>query len=118
METFKVVRPEHLNHQGNLFGGDILRWVDEYAWIAATRDFPGMRFVTIGIDSASFRKPAPLGALLRFQMVHEHTGRTSLRYEALVYAMPEGSSEEHLIFSTKVTFVRVDENGNKIPLNV
>lgn len=117
METFKVVRPEHLNHQGNLFGGDILRWVDEFAWIAATREFPGMRFVTVGIDRAEFRNPAPLGAVLRFNMALDHQGRTSLRYNAQVHAMPEGEQQEKLIFSTTVTFVRVDSEGNKVPLD-
>ncbi|HSO80381.1 MAG TPA: hotdog domain-containing protein, partial [Chromatiaceae bacterium] len=35
MESYKVVRPEHLNHFGHLFGGCLLKWVDEIAWIAA-----------------------------------------------------------------------------------
>ena len=36
MESYKVVRPEHLNHFGHLFGGCLLKWVDEIAWIAAS----------------------------------------------------------------------------------
>ena len=39
MDTFTLVRTGHLNHQGNLFGGQLLKWVDEYAWFAATRDY-------------------------------------------------------------------------------
>jgi competence protein ComEC len=37
MESYTVVRPEHLNHYGHLFGGCLLKWVDEIAWIAASR---------------------------------------------------------------------------------
>ena len=52
----KLVIPEHLNHYGYLFGGYLLHWVDEYAYITANLDFPGHRFVTIGLDKIVFRK--------------------------------------------------------------
>jgi len=38
MESYKLVLPEHLNHYGYLFGGNMLKWVDEISWIAASRD--------------------------------------------------------------------------------
>jgi acyl-CoA hydrolase len=40
MQTFTTVRPEHLNYHGFLFGGQLLLWVDEFAWMAAARDNP------------------------------------------------------------------------------
>jgi len=56
MINHKLVLPEHLNHYGYLFGGYLLHWVDEYAYITANLDFPGHRFVTIGLDKVVFRK--------------------------------------------------------------
>ena len=41
MENRRLVLPEHLNHFGFLFGGQLLRWVDGTAWIAASLDYPG-----------------------------------------------------------------------------
>ena len=66
MESYKVVRPEHLNHFGYLFGGFLLKWVDEIAWIAASRDHPGCSFVTVTMDRVEFRRGVRQGAVLRF----------------------------------------------------
>src|SRR5574344_538715 len=46
MQFNTLVRSEHLNHNGKLFGGYMLLWVDEYAYIAAITEYPGARFVT------------------------------------------------------------------------
>ena len=56
MENHKLVLPEHLNHYGYLFGGYLLKWVDEYAWIAASLDYPDCNFVTVALDKVEFKK--------------------------------------------------------------
>ncbi len=66
MENHKLVLPEHLNQFGYLFGGDLLKWVDEYAWIAASLDYPGCNFVTIGLDKVEFRRTVKKGTILKF----------------------------------------------------
>ena len=33
MTSYKLVRPGDLNHYGFLFGGKMLMWVDEVAWM-------------------------------------------------------------------------------------
>ena len=38
MQNHQVVRTAHLNHQGSLFGGQLLQWVDECAYMAAKKD--------------------------------------------------------------------------------
>ncbi|MEI7902842.1 MAG: acyl-CoA thioesterase, partial [bacterium] len=43
MISYKLVMPEHMNHYGLLFGGNLLKWVDETAWMAASLDYPGSR---------------------------------------------------------------------------
>ena len=55
MNNYAIVRQEHLNHYGFLFGGALLQWVDEYAWLVASLDFPGCPLVTVGMDQISFR---------------------------------------------------------------
>ena len=45
MENHRLVLPEHLNHYGFLFGGHLLKWVDEFAYIAATIEYPNFTFV-------------------------------------------------------------------------
>jgi acyl-CoA hydrolase len=116
MESYKVVRPEHLNHYGYLFGGFLLKWVDEISWIAASRDHPGCSFVTVGMDRVEFRKSVRQGAVLRFEAVQTRQGRTSVQYEVNVYADDLDTGAEEPIFSTHVSFVCLDPQGRKASL--
>ncbi len=116
MESYTVVRPEHLNQYGHLFGGCLLKWVDEIAWIAASRDNPGCRFVTVGMDRVEFHRGVSLGSVLRFVCHESKRGRTSVTYEVQVYADDLASGREEPIFSTHISFVCLDEQGHKTPL--
>jgi acyl-CoA hydrolase len=113
MENYRLVLPEHLNHYGYLFGGHLLLWVDEISWVAASLDFPGCRFVTIGMDRVEFRKPVHGGAILRFDVRQERIGRTSVQYTVTVFADDIDTGAEESVFSTHVTFVCLDNQGRK-----
>jgi acyl-CoA hydrolase len=54
MNHYAIVRQEHLNHYGFLFDRALLQWVDEYAWLVTSLDFPGCPLVTVGMDKISF----------------------------------------------------------------
>jgi len=113
METFTLVRPEHLNHHGYLFGGQLLKWVDEFAWLVAARDYPNEMLVTRAMDSIEFKTKVQNGSILRFQILPQRKGSTSITYSVNVYAdAPRESKEEH-VFSTNVTFVSIDGKGHK-----
>ena len=116
MENHKLVLPEHLNHYGYLFGGMLLQWVDEYAWIAATLEHPGCRFVTVAMDRVEFRKSVRQGSILRFQIRQSNLGKTSVEYEVVVFADDPDSGVEETIFTNHVTFVRLDPDGRKRPI--
>ena len=116
MDTFTLVRPEHLNHHGFLFGGQLLKWVDELAWLAASRDFPGIKFVTIGMEQVHFRHPVVNGSILRFHIQQHQQSTTSTTYAVDVFADAPGASNEIHVFENLVTFVSVDEQGHKQPL--
>lgn len=116
MENHKLVLPEHLNQFGYLFGGNLLKWVDEYAWIAASLDYPGCQFVTIGLDHVEFRKSVKGGSILKFIIEKSKTGRTSVQYAVKVYRGNSISHKDDVTFSTTVAFVRIDDEGRKIPL--
>lgn len=116
MENHKLVLPEHLNQYGYLFGGNLLKWVDEYAWIAASLEYPGCTFVTIGMDKVEFRKSVTEGTILKFLVEKTSKGTTSVQYLVKVFRGESTDSEKNVIFSTHVTFVRIDEEGRKLPL--
>jgi acyl-CoA hydrolase len=116
MNTYTIVRMEHLNHHGNLFGGQMLKWVDENAWLVAAKEYPGCMLVTRAMDDISFRHPVPVGSILRFDARETRHGRTSLSYSVDVWSDEPGATEEKLVFSTSVTFACVDCEGNKAPI--
>lgn len=114
MENHKLVLPAHLNHYGYLFGGDLLKWVDEYAWIAASLEYPGINFVTIAMDKVEFRRSVQVGTILKFVVDRMRVGKTSVQYNVKVF---RGEIDEgNRIFSTNVTFVSINEHGRKVNL--
>lgn len=113
MESYKLVLPGHLNHYGYLFGGYLLQWVDEISWLAASTEYPGCNFVTVGMDKVAFRESIRNGSILRFDVTKAEEGRTSVQYDVNVYCDNTDLGEERYIFSTVVTFVCLDNCGNK-----
>lgn len=113
MDNFALVRPEHLNHHGYLFGGVLLKWVDEFAWLVAARDFTGSSLVTVAMDAIVFHKRVVNGSILRFCILPLHLGTTSVRYSVDIYADAPGASTEEHVFSTTITFVNLDGEGVK-----
>lgn len=113
MENYKRVLPEDLNHYGFLFGGNLLKWVDEYAGIAVSLDYPGCNFVTVGLDKVEFKKSVREGTILKFVVLKEKEGNTSVRYRVNVCRGDSRRCEEELIFTTLMTFVHIDEEGRK-----
>jgi acyl-CoA hydrolase len=116
MNHRKLVQPEFMNEQGALFGGYLLKWLDEYAYITASIEYPGNRFVTIGLDKVEFRHPIALGEILRFSVTQYRKGNTSVEYLVEVYGEKKSVAPDETLFTTKITFVNLGENGTKTPI--
>jgi acyl-CoA hydrolase len=103
--------PGDLNHYGSLFGGRMLAWVDEAAWIAASTEFPHCQFVTIAMDKVEFRQGAGDGTILKINCTLAKKGNSSVTYQVVVTDAKHTS--EIPVFQTKVTFVSVNDQGEK-----
>ena len=110
METHRLVLPGDLNHYGFLFGGRLLAWVDEASWIAASLDYPHCQFVTVAMDTVEFHHSVRDGTILRISCLKEREGKTSVTYAVTVIDEKAAST---VIFSTRVTYVSVDDAGRK-----
>ncbi len=111
MQHHKLVLPEHMNHQGSLFGGYLLMWIDEVAYMTANLHFPNHRFVTIALDNVEFKHRIECGEIICFNVELEKQGKTSLTYHISVVGTRKGSDKQ--LFETRVTFVSVDSKGDK-----
>ena len=52
-ETLHIVRPNHLNAAGRLFGGVLMQWIDELAGLVAKRH-SHMNVTTASVDNLRF----------------------------------------------------------------
>ena len=55
VETVHIVRPNHLNGAGRLFGGILMQWIDEVAALVAKRH-THKNVVTVSVDNLKFLK--------------------------------------------------------------
>lgn len=118
MNHHKLVLPEFMNEQGVLFGGYLLQWIDEFAYITASLDLPGNRFVTVSLDNVVFRKPIKLGYILCFEVVRVRLGTTSVSYDIKVFNSKEPAPHKELLFETHIVFVNINADGKKEPIKV
>ena len=115
--TTHPIKKSDLGFHGNLFGGKLLAWMDAAAagFAAEVCDTP--RMVTKLIDECVFNKPAREGQLLKIYGVVERVGNTSvtLKLEARSHNVYNG--KQNVILSTNMVFVRIDEQGDAIPIS-
>jgi acyl-CoA hydrolase len=110
-----LVRQEHLNQYGSLFGGCVLSIIDELAFIACSRTYPKRNFVTRAIRHAEFKEPAQLGDVIEFGFGIESVGTTSLTVRVgMGVHGPVGGPRES--FDGEVVMVCVDEDGKPMAL--
>lgn len=115
--TTHPVKKSDLGFHTNLFGGKLLAWLDAAgaAFAMETCDTP--RMVTVKIDECIFKKPAKEGQLIKIYGNVAKVGNTSIEMYMEARAHNVYSGHQTVILSTIVTFVRIDENGDPIPIS-
>ncbi len=113
MEHHCLVLPEHMNPHGDLFGGYLLKWLDEFSYITANIDHPGCKFVTVSLDEVSFNHRIESGEILRFDVRQTRLGNTSVEYGVEVFGERGPAASKGILFETRITFVNVDDDGGK-----
>jgi acyl-CoA hydrolase len=76
--TRKWIKPEDLNPNGSLFGGSLLRWIDEEAAIYAIVQLGNPRVVTKYISEINFVSSAKQGDIIEMGITATAFGNTSL----------------------------------------
>lgn len=110
------VKKSDLGFHGNLFGGKLLAWVDAAGAAYATQVCDTPRMVTVLIDECLFKKPAKEGHLLKIYGKVDLIGNTSVTLNVEARSHNVYSGKQSVILSTKIKFVRVDENNEAIPI--
>lgn len=116
IHTHPILR-SHLGFHGNLFGGQLMYWIDEAAAAYAMMVCHNRRVVTVCIDKCVFKKPVREGSLLEIYGSIRKIGNTSITLFLEAETVNVYTEERDTALSTDITFVRVDEDGNPIPIS-
>ncbi|MFK7961356.1 MAG: acyl-CoA thioesterase [Phycisphaerales bacterium] len=109
-----VMMPRDTNQYGTIFGGVILSYIDQAAFIEARRHGKH-RWVTVSVDTVEFRQPVCVGDVVVFLTEPERLGTTSARVRIRVEAERYYSGERVHVTDALLTMVAVDSKGNPVP---
>ena len=108
------IRPSHINHYGRLFGGELLKWIDELAGIVAIRH-SGCTITTAAIDNLQFKAPAHEGDLIVLRGMVTYVGRSSMEVRVDTYK-EEMDGTRMLVNRAYIDMVAIDSEG--VPVEV
>ncbi len=113
--TRKLVTPRDLNPHGTLFGGRVLEWIDEEAFIFASCQLGSTSLVTKLMSTVNFVSSARSGEIVEIGCAALKFGRTSITVTCQVRTLRSGT----LITEVgEIVFVNVDEDGRPKPHGV
>ncbi|MEQ8925609.1 MAG: hotdog domain-containing protein [Fulvivirga sp.] len=110
--TRKWVKPEDLNPNASLFGGSLLKWIDEEAAIYAIIQLENHRCVTKFISEINFVSSAKQGDIIELGMEATNFGNTSLTIKCEVR---NKLTHKTILAIDRIVFVSLDEQGNPKP---
>ena len=115
--TTHPVKKQDLGFHGNLFGGTLLSWIDSSAASYAIQVCDTPRMVTLKIDECVFQRPAKEGQLLKIYAKVLKFGRTSITIYLEARSHNVYSGQQNVVLKTNITFVRIDEQGDPVPIS-
>lgn len=112
----EIVLPNDTNNLKNLFGGQLLSWMDRCAAIAAHRHCRRI-VVTASVNNVSFNKAIPQGAIVTLEAKVSRAFSSSMEVFVDVHIEDQTISGKKSKANEAIyTFVAVDQLGN--PINI
>ena len=113
-ETVHLVRPNHMNGAGRLFGGILMQWIDEVAGVVAKRHSMS-NVTTASVDNLTFLSGAYVGDMIVIKGKLTWVGTSSM--EVCVDTYVESLSGEHRrINNAHFVMIALDENDKPVPV--
>ena len=109
--TRRWLKSEDLNAMGTLFGGRLLEWIDEEAFIFAYCQLGTTNVVTRYISEIEFKSRATLGDVIEFGTDIVKFGKTSI---TLKIHVRNKRTKKTIVTVDNIVFVALDSNGRPI----
>lgn len=111
--TTKVVLPNDTNTLGNLFGGQLLAWMDEIASVSAHRHSKRV-VVTASVNNVSFNSPINHASIVTLEAKVSRAFSSSMEVFVDVFVEDHVTGQRKKSNEAIYTFVAVDQNGGPI----
>ena len=112
----EIVLPNDTNNLNNLFGGQLLSWMDRCAAISAHRHCR-RTVVTASVNNVSFNEAIPQGAIVTFESKVSRAFNSSMEVWVDVHMEDQrGTGKRTKCNEAIYTFVAVDDLGRPIPI--
>jgi acyl-CoA hydrolase len=115
-EYAELALPNDTNALGTLLGGKVMHLVDLAGALAAMRH-ARRTVVTASIDYMTFLHPVRVGQLVMLRSSVNRVFRTSMEVGVKVFVEDLLTGEVSHTSSAYLTFVAIDEQGNRVPLD-
>lgn len=115
--TTHPIKKSDLGFHGNLFGGKLLAWMDAAAAGYASEYCDTPRMVTKSIEECVFERPGREGQLIKIYAKAVHIGNSSIKIKLEARSHNVYNGNQKNILTTFMTFVRIDEQGDPIPIS-
>jgi acyl-CoA hydrolase len=115
-EVFRIILPKYTNPLNTVFGGRILRWMETYAMVAATRHCK-TDILTANIDLVRFLVPMKIGDVIRLQAFVTRAFNTSIEVYVRIELNPFSTGKSILASEGYLTMVSLDkkQRAKKVP---
>jgi len=104
---------DSVNDHGTLFGGIALKWMDEVAYIAATR-YTNQKMVTVKVDHVRFRTPVYPGNQVEIRGFVNGSGTVKLKVWVEIRLLPEHDAAIPPSVEGQFTFTAINESGRPV----
>lgn len=111
--TTRMVLPNDTNTLGNLFGGQLLAWMDVIASVSAHRHCRRV-VVTASVNNVSFREPIAHSSIVTLEAKVSRAFSSSMEVFVDVFVEDPVSGKKRKSNEAIYTFVAVDQNGGPI----
>jgi acyl-CoA hydrolase len=108
--SVRIMMPTDANIRGNVFGGSIMKYMDEIAAVVAFRHAK-KNVVTASIDRMNFLAPVYLGNLLVLKASVNYVGKTSMEIGVRMEAEDLITGQVTHAGSCFLTYVALDDEG-------
>jgi acyl-CoA thioesterase YciA len=113
----KICKTSDIGINDNLFGGMMLQWIDEAAGAMAASTCCTPNMITLKMEEVVFKKPVKVNQHIRIYGEVNQIGRTSISLTMEARRFDFEEHDESVVCSTKMLFVKIDNNGKASPIN-